>query len=461
MSNIINKVKEVVTHDKHENPSHSTNAGPHDSNMANKVDPRVDSDRDGRAQQTYGTTGTTGTTGMNTGMNTGNTYTQNEYGTGSTNAGPHNSNMANKMDPRVDSDLDGRAVHRNTEYSAAGMNTGSNTMGNTYGTTGSTNAGPHNSNVANKIDPRVDSDLDGRATHHNTGYNTTGATTGAATGGYGTGATGYANNGPHNSKIMNKMDPRVDSDRDGRNAFGPASTADTTTKSFEQSQNESTATSTTAHSAGSTNHGPHNSSLMNKLDPRVDSDRDHRATHSGMTGHSTGTTGVTMGAGAGGVGAGAMGTSTTGHHGHGTGAGTTTTAGPHDSNLANKMDPRVDSDRSTYGTTGQHGTTSGTGMTGTGMTGHNYNTRSTNAGPHDSNMANKMDPRVDSDMDNRARHQHMGTTGAPAGSSYASTGAGQTGSVGPHNSNLLNKLDPRVDSDLDGSRTVGNIQRQY
>jgi hypothetical protein len=91
---------------------------------------------------------------------------------------------------------------------------------------------------------------------------------------------------------MNKLDPRVDSDRgkllktvnipqlpltskcsDGRNAFGPAGTADTTTKSFEQSQNESTATSTTAHGAGSTNHGPHNSNLMNKLDPRVDSDR--------------------------------------------------------------------------------------------------------------------------------------------------------------------------------------------
>lgn len=45
MSSIINKVKEAVTHDKHEQPSHSTNAGPHDSNMANKVDPRVDSDR--------------------------------------------------------------------------------------------------------------------------------------------------------------------------------------------------------------------------------------------------------------------------------------------------------------------------------------------------------------------------------------------------------------------------------
>jgi hypothetical protein len=338
-------------------------------------------------------------------------------------------------------------------------------MGSTYGTTGSTNAGPHNSNVANKMDPRVDSDLDGRATHHNTGYNTTGtttgtttgATTGAATGGYGTGS---ANNGPHNSRMMNKLDPRVDSDRDGRNAFGPAGTADTTTKSFEQSQNESTATSTTAHGAGSTNHGPHNSNLMNKLDPRVDSDRDHRATHGGVTGYSTGTTGTTMGAGAGGMGAGTMGTSTTGygHHGQGMGAGTTTTAGPHDSNMANRMDPRVDSELPNYGTTtGQYGTTAGTGMAG-----HNYNTRSTNAGPHDSNMANKIDPRVDSDMDNRARHQHMGTTGVPAGSSYASTGAGQThGSAGPHNSNLLNKLDPRVDSDLDGSRTVGTTQRQY
>lgn len=55
--------------------------------------------------------------------------------------------------------IDGRAVHGNTGYAATGVNTGSNTMGNTYGTTGSTNAGPHNSNIANKIDPRVDSDL--------------------------------------------------------------------------------------------------------------------------------------------------------------------------------------------------------------------------------------------------------------------------------------------------------------
>jgi hypothetical protein len=268
MSGIINKVKEAISHDKHDKPSHSTNAGPHDSNVANKLDPRVDSDRDGRAA--YGTAATGGTTGVNT----GNTYTQNQYTSGSTNAGPHNSNLANKLDPRVDSDLDGRAAAHGptagyTGVNTAGMNTNTTTTGNhTYGTTGSTNAGPHNTNIGNKLDPRIDSDLDGRAAHHTVG--TTGTTTGAATGGY---TTGSANNGPHNSKLMNKLDPRVDSDRDGRNAFGTTGSADTTTKSFEQSQTQSTPTSTTAHGAGSTNHGPHNSNLLNKLDPRVDSDR--------------------------------------------------------------------------------------------------------------------------------------------------------------------------------------------
>lgn len=67
--------------------------------------------------------------------------------------------------------------------------------------------------------------------------------------------------------------PLLTIDLDGRNAFGHTGSADTTTKSFEQSQTESTPTSTTAHGVGSTNHGPHNSNLMNKLDPRVDSDR--------------------------------------------------------------------------------------------------------------------------------------------------------------------------------------------
>ena len=64
-------------------------------------------------------------------------------------------------------------------------------------------------------------------------------------------------------------------------------------------------------------------------------------------------------------------------------------------------------DRSTHGT---HGTTTGTGLshnthgtTGTsglssGTTGAGYGNTSTNAGPHSSNLANKTDPRVDSDL---------------------------------------------------------------
>ncbi|KAI6351465.1 hypothetical protein MCOR25_009922 [Pyricularia grisea] len=141
----------------------------------------------------------------------------------SSNAGPHSSNMMNKADPRVDSDLDNRGVNGgynsttgNTQNSRGGMldvangsNYNSNsrggmldvTSGNNYnsksnsrggmldGTTGtqglgSTNQGPHNSNMLNKADPRVDSDVDHRATN-NYGSNTTG---------YGSNTTGYGSN---------------------------------------------------------------------------------------------------------------------------------------------------------------------------------------------------------------------------------------------------------------------------
>ena len=60
--------------------------------------------------------------------------------TTSTNYGPHDTNVGNKLDPRFDSDMD----HRGTA-------------------TGSTNAGPHSTNMGNKLDPRVDSDMDHRA----------------------------------------------------------------------------------------------------------------------------------------------------------------------------------------------------------------------------------------------------------------------------------------------------------
>ncbi|KGO69281.1 hypothetical protein PITC_094800 [Penicillium italicum] len=76
--------------------------------------------------------------------------------TQSSNYGPHSSNIANKADPRVDSDHDHHTRH---ETVPGGVG-----LGSTYLTT-STNAGPHDSIIANKLDPRVDSNPSLRATH--------------------------------------------------------------------------------------------------------------------------------------------------------------------------------------------------------------------------------------------------------------------------------------------------------
>lgn len=137
----------------------------------------------------------------------------------------------------------------------------------------------------------------------------------------------------------------------------------------------------------------------------------------------------------------------------------------------NKLDPRVDSDldgsRNMGATTGTSGTYSGThagnshGLTGTGTTGGMSN--SSNAGPHDSNLANKLDPRVDSDLDGRG-NRHGAQTGGVFGASgsHATPGSGTAqNTAGPHNSDMLNKLDPRVDSDADGSRTMGGNATRY
>ncbi|KAL3424102.1 cell surface protein [Phlyctema vagabunda] len=337
----------------------STNAGPHDSNVANKADPRIDSDRDNRANPASHVPGTTGhsTTGHTTaGHNTTGHTTGTGYGT-STNAGPHDSNLANKADPRIDSDRDNRA----NPSSHVGGTTGHNTTGHTgtgYGT--STNAGPHDSNLANKADPRFDSDRDNRANPAShvggtgAGYGTTGTHTGTGHTGTHTGATGTG--------------------------YG----------------------STGAGYGTSTNAGPHDSNLLNKADPRVDSDRDNRANPTSSAGAGYGTTGTHSG-----------------------------TSGTH---------------------AGNHGLT---GQTGTHNTGGLSN--STNAGPHNSNAANKADPRVDSDLDGKG-NRHGASSGGVFGASgsHATHGSGTAQNTdGPHNSDLLNKVDPRVDSDRDGSKTVG------
>ncbi|TAQ89208.1 hypothetical protein B7494_g2504 [Chlorociboria aeruginascens] len=242
----VDKIKDVL----HLNKSHNTTtgthsgtaegvAGPHSTRAANAADPTVDSDLDGSRNAGVhtgrhtggGLAGTTGTTGpaYNTGGGlTGTTGTTGTASYGSTNAGPHSSNLANKLDPRIDSDLDGRnagvggttGTTGTTGYSGthAGNSVGNRHTGDVGGLSNSTNAGPHNSNLANKVDPRVDSDLDGKGNRH-------GAANGGVFGVSGSHATrgsGTAQNtdGPHNSDTLNKLDPRVDSDRDGSNTYG-------------------------------------------------------------------------------------------------------------------------------------------------------------------------------------------------------------------------------------------------
>jgi len=393
-----NNFMNTSTHPSNTHTSTTDTAGPHNSNIANKLDPRVDSDRDGRAGG-MGATNTHTAGGFGSQHQPGATST---YGT-STNAGPHDSNIANKLDPRVDSDRDGRAQHGTTTGGAFGS---SNTH-NTYGTT--TNAGPHNSNVANKLDPRVDSDRDGRGAHGTTMGGTHGTSTNA---------------GPHDSNVANKLDPRVDSDRDNRGAHqGHEDTYLSSGKMHtnvlgNEAQTTAPASSTHKSSAGvfgatthgsnthgthgthgthntSTNAGPHDSNVANKLDPRVDSDRDGRGAH-----------GTTMG----------------GTH------GTSTNAGPHDSNAANKLDPRVDSDRDGRGAHGTtHNTTSNTGGT---------------------NTLGKI-PMVDNHGHSTASHART----TPTSKSNLPGPAPNT--AGPHKSDILNKLDPRVDSNMDGSKTIG------
>ncbi|KAL8692718.1 MAG: hypothetical protein Q9218_002307 [Villophora microphyllina] len=102
------------------------------------------------------------------------------------------------------------------------------------------------------------------------------------------------------------------------------------------------------------------------------------------------------------------------------------------------------------------GGSSGTGMTGSGMTGHHGHHGQNTAGPHSSNLENKIDPRVDSDMDGS-----RGVGGRGTGSSGTGYGSNTTGGYGSNTSGttgkkpgLMDKLNPMKDTDGDGKKGV-------
>jgi len=258
------------------------------------------------------------------------------------------------------------------------------------------------SNIVNKIKDAIHSDSHSSTTHSGTHS--------------GTHSSAEGTHGPHNSRVANAADPRVDSDRDGSNTMGGtgrtaghgemgSSNPFTSSGTHNTNTLGSSGTHNTFGSSGTAEgtHGPHSSRLANAADPRVDSDRDGSNTMGGRTTGTTGTHGI------GGT-TGGLGGSTFGTGSHNTGA-------------------------STFGT-GSH--SAGSGMTG--MTGTHGDPAGTH-GPHSSRMANAADPRVDSDRDGRGA---IGTGPGPA-----------PNTAGPHKSDMLNKADPRIDSDLDGSKTMG------
>ena len=235
-------------------------------------------------------------------------------------------------------------------------------MHNTSGThTGSTGiAGEHHGSG-------VGSGLGSSATHgdHNPTHATTG-TTGLGSSTTAThGSTGYSDpSGPHKSGMMNKTDPRVDSDRLG--------------------------TAGNTAGAGGVGAGQYTES--------------HGTTGSSLPGHST--TGAYPAGNT-------MGTSS-GMGGHGT-ADFRDTTGPHSSRMANQADPRVGGVGNTAADTYP--------TTASGGVGHDSTV------PHNSRTANQVDPRVAS---------------TSAYGSTAGIGHSHNDPTGPHSSHAANTADPRV-----------------
>lgn len=455
----------------------STTSGPHSSNLANKADPRVDSERDGLPENTPGkqwghTAAGKPTLNGREGSFIGGVWRFTH--------GPHPTDTGNRLDPAVaedpsfglDQGLSDEEYHR--MFPDAPLHDRERQRLGLSGGTGPTSSTTGYDNSSTSSTGRTGYDHSLQSSSGRTGYDSTPSTSVGGTGSqsasrdhhHGHGTTGLASStgphsssgqssglgdsssgpaphtaGPHKSDLLNKLDPRVDSDRDGSKTVGTA-------------PGTSTSNTTGGPQPG---RSPYSGS---GVDPRVDSTPRTGTTGSGYGGgdHQYGRD---AGLVAGGAGAGA-GAYAAGHHHGGTdptgrgydsstsgtqasGYGSGTAGGPHSSNLANKADPRVDSDRdgshrygrdTAVGTgAGVGGATAGHGLlhkhdkhqdpagTGHGTTGTGYGS-STTAGPHSSGMANKADPRVDSDRDGSHHHGRDTAVGAGAGAGAATAGHG-------------------------------------
>lgn len=257
--------------------------------------------------------------------------------------------------------------------------------------TGNTTAGPHSSNLANKADPRVDSDLDGSRNMGGTGLGSgTGPTTGSSHQGH-LGRDAAVGAGSVGASGLAEHELRGDRGTIGTGVgYGPESWEHDHKQHGHQFGGDPCGSEGPAPGPHFSK-GPHGTDTANLLDPHVASPVIPIGSTSGTgnTGSTTGTgIGSTSGTSVGSTGtgsnhlgrdaavAGGVGTAGVGAYEAGRGSSDPSTsagsapntAGPHKSDMLNKLDPRVDSDmskqQSSTGTTGTSGI-GGTSTTGT------------------------------------------------------------------------------------------------
>lgn len=356
--------------------------------------------------------------------------------------------------------------HHDRERDTLGSDTGrsfplggnsTSTTGSGYpsNTAGSTTAGPHSSNLVNKADPRVDSDLSGSRNTGATGLGSgTGASAGpahqghlgrdAAIGGGTVGASGLAeherggNHGATGSAIPTGV------------GYGPESWEHDHSRHGHQYEGDPCGPE--AHVPGPHfSKGPHATDTANLLDPHVASPIVPLSSASGIgaTGTTTGTgvgsstgTGLgstgtgsshlgrdtTLAGGVGAAGAGAYEASRDTSNPTSTSAGSApSTAGPHKSDMLNKLDPRVDSDRSKQqGTSGTPGMSGTGGTSSTGASGYPSTSSTTGRDHHLGRDAGLLGA-GGAAMYETDKHHHPRGSGLTGTSGTGSSGIGGTG----------------------------------
>ncbi|KAH7262221.1 hypothetical protein BKA59DRAFT_17365 [Fusarium tricinctum] len=363
------------------------------------------------------------------------------------------SGLINKVKDALHSDKDKTHEHSTHEQTTgAGHTTGG--IGHRSDNVPEGTHGTHNSRVANAADPRFDSDRDHRA---NPASNTTGGLGGSsAHTGPTAGGLGHTTGAGHTAGGLGQ------STGAGHTAGGLGGSSHTA-----GGLGHNTGAGHTAGGLGSTGGighrsenlpegtvGPHGSRVANAADPRYDSDRDHRANPtSGGLGQSTGAGHTAGGLGGSSHTAGGLGHTTGAGHTAG-GLGSTGGIGHRSENLhegthsglpGSNNNSRLHEGTHTAGglNTYDQTTTGTSGLSSHGAGAHGPNAGLTGTHGPNSGLGGSHGP-------------NAGLTGGrDAGAAYGSGPGPAENTAGPHKSDLLNKADPRVDSNLDGSKTIG------